>query len=162
MGYGANPVVRKCQIYSMSSSKVGGKRVPMSYSEQSLLYASVSCTIGKFVKNYLETVFMWFYRKMLRIPWTDTKRNEDVLKATNSQRELNMKILFLTVFMWSVSEAMYFRGPIISPCTILTEFLFTSFILNSHRFGSTLSREHSVLRRIYSNQFHLRLSARRI
>ncbi|BFZ23669.1 hypothetical protein BsWGS_26708 [Bradybaena similaris] len=35
---------------------------------------------------------MWFYRRMMRIPWTDKKRNEDVLRETDSQRELVARI----------------------------------------------------------------------
>ncbi|BFZ19497.1 hypothetical protein BsWGS_22536 [Bradybaena similaris] len=62
-----------------------------------LSWCQVSCsyshdcifTISKLVRNYLEAVEMWFYR---RIPWTDKKRNEDVLRETNSQRELVVRI----------------------------------------------------------------------
>ena len=35
---------------------------------------------------------MWFCRRMMRKPWTEKKRNEDVFRETNSQRELVTRI----------------------------------------------------------------------
>ncbi|BFY98674.1 hypothetical protein BsWGS_01714 [Bradybaena similaris] len=68
------------------------KRVLRSYVEPILVYGSESWTISKLVRNYLEAVEMWFYRRMMRIPWTDKRRNEDVLRETNSRRELVTRI----------------------------------------------------------------------
>ena len=68
------------------------KGVLKSYVEPLLLYGSESWTISKLVRNYLEAAEMWFYRRMMRIPWTEKKRNEDVLRETNSQRELVTRI----------------------------------------------------------------------
>ena len=36
----------------------------------------------------LEAVEMWFLRRMLRIPWTARRTNEDVLRIVGVQREL--------------------------------------------------------------------------
>ncbi|BFZ19228.1 hypothetical protein BsWGS_22267 [Bradybaena similaris] len=47
------------------------KRVLRSYNEQILLYGSESWTISKLVRNYLEAVEVWFYRRMIRRKWTD-------------------------------------------------------------------------------------------
>src|SRR5579871_2468099 len=37
-------------------------------------------------------MWFYFYRRMLRTPWTDRKRNEDVLKEINSKRQLHNHI----------------------------------------------------------------------
>lgn len=36
----------------------------------------------------MEAVKMWLYRRMMRLPWTDKKLNEDIPKENNSQKEL--------------------------------------------------------------------------
>lgn len=36
----------------------------------------------------LEAFEMWVYKKILRIPWTDMVRNEEVLRRLNNEREL--------------------------------------------------------------------------
>ena len=40
----------------------------------------------------LEVVEMWFLRRMLRIPWTDRKRNEEVLEMAEYRRDLMNRI----------------------------------------------------------------------
>ena len=35
---------------------------------------------------------MSFYRRMMRVPWTDKKSNEDVLKEANANRDLVIRI----------------------------------------------------------------------
>ncbi|BFZ02964.1 hypothetical protein BsWGS_06003 [Bradybaena similaris] len=43
---------------------------------------------------YLEAAEMWFYRRMMdrQIPWTDKKRNYDLLREMNLRREMVTRI----------------------------------------------------------------------
>ena len=49
-------------------------------------------TISKQIQKKLEAVEMWFLRRMLRIPWTAKKTNEEVLKEADTERSLINKI----------------------------------------------------------------------
>ena len=68
------------------------KRMLQCYVEPVLLYACETWTIDTQVKKQLEATEMWFLRRMLRIPWTDKKSNEEVLREANSRRMLINKI----------------------------------------------------------------------
>ena len=68
------------------------KRMLQCYVEPVLLYACETWTIGTQMKKQLEATEMWFLRRMLRIPWTDKKSNDEVLKEAKSRRMLVNKI----------------------------------------------------------------------
>ncbi|GFS25466.1 endonuclease-reverse transcriptase [Elysia marginata] len=52
------------------------------YIEPILMYGCETWTINKKTHGKLEAVEMWFWRRMLRIPWTAKKTNEEVLNET--------------------------------------------------------------------------------
>ncbi|BFZ17115.1 hypothetical protein BsWGS_20154 [Bradybaena similaris] len=59
------------------------KNVLRSYVKPILLYGSESWTVSKLVRNYLEVVEKWFYKRMIRIPWTYKRQNWDVFREMN-------------------------------------------------------------------------------
>lgn len=54
----------------------------------SILYGCESSVINGADKKRLEVVEMWFWRKMLRIKWTNKTRNENILNKTMERRTL--------------------------------------------------------------------------
>ena len=57
-----------------------------------LTYRCESWTLTKDSKKRIEAAEMWFYRRMMRIPWTARKTNQEVLNLANTTRELLHKI----------------------------------------------------------------------
>lgn len=53
-----------------------------------LLYGCETWTIKMNTMRRLEAFEMWIYRRLLKIPWTDHVRNEEVLGRLNKEREL--------------------------------------------------------------------------
>lgn len=53
-----------------------------------LLYGMEAWTLKVNTLRRLESFEMWIFRRMLRIPWTDHIRNEEVLRRMNMDREL--------------------------------------------------------------------------
>ena len=53
-----------------------------------MLYGSEAWTINQQVQKHIETTEMWFLRRMLRIPWTARKTNEEVLNEAGETRKL--------------------------------------------------------------------------
>ena len=64
------------------------KRVLKSYIEPILVYGCEAWTISRQLERTIEATEMWFIRRMLRIPWTTRKTNEDVLTEANHNRQL--------------------------------------------------------------------------
>ena len=62
------------------------KRFLKIYVWSTLLYGCESWTISKQARNHLEAVKMWFYRRLVRIPWTEKKMNEEVLSKILEKR----------------------------------------------------------------------------
>jgi hypothetical protein len=52
-----------------------------------LYYGSEAWTMNKGIEERLEATEMWFWRRMLKVPWTDTITNEDILKQVNEKRK---------------------------------------------------------------------------
>jgi ribosomal 50S subunit-associated protein YjgA (DUF615 family) len=52
-------------------------------------YYSVSeaLTMNKGIEKRLGATEMWFWRRMLKVPWTDKITNEDILKQVNEKRK---------------------------------------------------------------------------
>ena len=44
------------------------------------------------MRKHLESCEIWFLRRMMRIPWTDKVRNEEVLKRAGTGRKLILEI----------------------------------------------------------------------
>ena len=53
-----------------------------------LLYGCESWTISKEMQKRLEATEMWFFRRMLRIPWTARMTNTQVLRMAGTSRKL--------------------------------------------------------------------------
>ena len=68
------------------------KKILRCYIEPILLYGCEAWTLTKKIIGYLEGAEMWFFRRMLRVAWSDKKSNLDVLKMTNAQRALIGKV----------------------------------------------------------------------
>jgi hypothetical protein len=68
------------------------KRTLQCYIEPVLLYGCEAWTINKQMQNSLEAAEMWFYRRMLKIPWTAKKSNVMVLNEVGEKRQIMVKI----------------------------------------------------------------------
>ncbi|GFS06311.1 endonuclease-reverse transcriptase [Elysia marginata] len=57
------------------------------------MYGFEAWTITKEIQKKIEAAEMWFFRRMLKVPWIARKTNEEVLKETDNQvlDEQNMK-----------------------------------------------------------------------
>ena len=53
-----------------------------------MLYGSEAWTLRKEEKNKIEAAEMWFYRRLLRIKWTDKRTNDSVLDELSVNRQL--------------------------------------------------------------------------
>jgi len=63
-------------------------RVLNCYVIPTLRYGSECWTISAAMVKRLEAVEIWFYRRMLKIPWTDHVSNEQVLEMAGNERTL--------------------------------------------------------------------------
>ena len=63
-------------------------RVLKTYVWSCLLYGCECWTITKISEKKLEAIEMWLLRRLLRIPWTAKRTNNDVLEMANCEREL--------------------------------------------------------------------------
>ena len=68
------------------------KRLVQCFVEPILMYGCESWTVDGNTRKRLEAVKIWFLRRMLRIPWTDRKRNEEVLEMAEYRRDLMNRI----------------------------------------------------------------------
>ena len=63
-------------------------RILECYAIPILIYNSDCWTISENMKKKIEATKLWFFRRMLKIPWTSYINNEEVLKRSGSQRKL--------------------------------------------------------------------------
>ena len=63
-------------------------RVLKAYVWSVLLFGCEAWTISKEMRKRLEAVEMWFYRRMLRVPWTARRTNHEVLQMAGVNREI--------------------------------------------------------------------------
>ena len=82
----------KSIMTNIKMSIVVRKRILEAYIEPVLLYGCEAWTIDERMKRSLETTEMWFLRRMMRIPWTAKKTNEEVLTEAQTTRQLMTKI----------------------------------------------------------------------
>ncbi|MGX9987587.1 reverse transcriptase domain-containing protein [Soonwooa purpurea] len=73
-------------------SRTTKKRVLNCYVIPVLLYGSESWTISSRMRRRLEATEMWFYRRMLRISWTQHVSNYEVLRRMQTKRRLMLDI----------------------------------------------------------------------
>ena len=69
----------KSIMTNIKMSIVVRKRILEVFIEPVLLYGCEAWAIDERMKRSLETTEMWFLRRMMRIPWTAKKTNEEVL-----------------------------------------------------------------------------------
>ncbi|CAG9826360.1 unnamed protein product [Diabrotica balteata] len=53
-----------------------------------LLYSAEVWMLKVSIMNKIKALEMWVHRRMLKIPWTARKTNEEVLRSVNKDREL--------------------------------------------------------------------------
>ena len=82
----------KSIMTNIKMSIVVRKRILEAFIEPVLLYGCEAWTIDERMKRSLETTEMWFLRRMMRIPWTAKKTNEEVLTEAQTTRQLMTKI----------------------------------------------------------------------
>src|ERR1700729_34138 len=75
-------------LCNKSTSLKTRKRVLQCYIEPILLYGCEAWTLNKEAQRRVEAAEMWFLRRMLKIPWTARKSNEEVLKEAEEIRRL--------------------------------------------------------------------------
>ena len=56
------------------------------------LYASEAWTMNKIDIKRIESFEMWCWRKMLKVKWTDMRRNVDILNQIGLKREMIVRI----------------------------------------------------------------------
>lgn len=69
------------------------KRLVRCYVLSTFLYAAETWTIDKENWKKIQAFEMWLLRRMLKISYTDHITNEEVLRRTNSKRELKDLIM---------------------------------------------------------------------
>jgi hypothetical protein len=75
-------------LTNLSLSKSIRLRIVKTYIWSVMLYGCESWTIGKKGMKRLEAAEMWIIRRMMRVPWTLRKTNEEVLQMAGVGREL--------------------------------------------------------------------------
>ena len=68
------------------------KRFIKSYVWSTLMYGCEAWNINKEMERKIEAAEMWFYRRMLKISWTERVTNETVLQRARTKREI-MKMI---------------------------------------------------------------------
>ena len=82
----------KSIMTNIKMSMLVRKRILEAFIEPVLLYGCEAWTIDERMKRSLETTEMWFLRRLMRIPWTAKKTNEEVLTEAQTTRQLMTKI----------------------------------------------------------------------
>ena len=82
----------KSIMTNIKISIVVRKRLLETFIETVLLYGCEAWTIDERMKSSLEATEMWFLRRMMRIPWTAKKTNEEILTEAQTTRQLMTKI----------------------------------------------------------------------
>ena len=68
------------------------QRVLQCYVEPTLMYGCETWTITKPIQKKIEAVEMWFWRRMLKIPWTAKRKNVEVMEEAGLTRSLVNRI----------------------------------------------------------------------
>ena len=78
----------KTLVTNRSLSLTLRRRFIKCYVWSTLMYGCESWTINKDMEMKLEAAEMWFYRRMMKISWTNRVSNEMVLQRAGTEREL--------------------------------------------------------------------------
>ena len=57
-----------------------------------MLYGSEAWTLRKAERDKIEAAEMWFYRRLLRVKWTDKRTNNSILEELSVKRQLSNEI----------------------------------------------------------------------
>ena len=68
------------------------KRAVKTFVWSTLLYAAETWTISKTMEKRIEAMEMWCWRRVLKIPWTARRTNEQVLERMITKREIMKNI----------------------------------------------------------------------
>ena len=63
------------------------KQVLKTYVNSILFYGSEAWTMNMGIEKRLEATEMWFWRRNLKVPWTDKITNENIQKQVNEKRK---------------------------------------------------------------------------
>jgi hypothetical protein len=64
------------------------KQVLKIYVNTILFYGSEAWTMNKGIEKQMEATEMWFWRRMLKVPWTDKITNKNILNQVNEKRKI--------------------------------------------------------------------------
>ena len=64
------------------------KRAAKTFVRSTMLYGCKTWTINTKMQGILEAAEMWLWRRILKIPWTARKTNEEVLRRMGTEREM--------------------------------------------------------------------------
>ena len=82
----------KSVLTNKNMSMATRQRVLQCYVEPILMYGCETWTITKPIQKKIEAVEMWFWRRMLKIPWTAKKTNVEVMEEAGPTRSLVNRI----------------------------------------------------------------------
>ena len=88
-------IVFKKMKYILTNKNVSmatRQRVLQCYVEPVLMYGCETWTITKPIQKKIEAVEMWFWRRMLKIPWTAKRTNVEVMEEAGLTRSLVNRI----------------------------------------------------------------------
>ena len=85
--------IAKCSFINLKKLLKNGKlsiktrkRLAKSRVWSTLLYGAGTRTLSGAITKKLEAVEMWFWRRLLKIPWTDRKTNAEVLNIVGEEK----------------------------------------------------------------------------
>ena len=82
----------KSILTNKNMSMVTRQRVLQCYVEPILLYGCETWTITRPIQKKIEAMEMWFWRRMLKIPWTAKRTNVEVMEEAGLTRSLVNRI----------------------------------------------------------------------
>ena len=72
-----------------------------------VMYGFESCTIKKVEHQRIDAFELWYWRRLLRVPWTAKRSNQSILKEISPESSLEGLMLKLQYFghlMWRVNS----------------------------------------------------------
>ena len=101
-----------------------------------VMYGCESWTIKKVEHARIDTIELWSWRRLLRVPWTARRSNQSILKEISPECSLEALVLKLNLqcfgyLMWRTEYAFYFK------CMLLDAYKFknmnNAMILLTHK-----------------------------
>ena len=74
-----------------------------------VMYGYESCTIKKTECQRIDAFELWWWRRLLRVPWTERRSNQSILKEINPEYSLEglmlkLKFQYFGHLMWRVNS----------------------------------------------------------